>query len=124
MTDLSSSDLLIILDGVEKISLINRGEIFNFFFNRLRNTKEFREYVLENRKYPKINGIIISPIEISYNNPKVLYMILNGYILYDPQNLLQEKRKEIKENKIKIVNYKHDKLIDLGKVKKGEVIDL
>ncbi|AWR96635.1 hypothetical protein DFR86_03080 [Acidianus sulfidivorans JP7] len=122
--DQISVDMLIILENVERLSILSRGDIFNFFFNRLKNTNEFKEYVLKNKKSPKLNGIIISETEISYNVLKILYMILEGYILYDPENILYKKKEEIKANKIKIVNYKQNRLIDLGKVKKGEVLEL
>jgi hypothetical protein len=112
--------ILVVLEDVDKISLFARGEIYNFFYNRLRKLDEFKKFVVENHKSPRLYGIILSPKELSYNIPKLIYIIHKGYILYDPKGLISNIRKA----NIKIVEDYDKKILDLGKVKKGEVIEI
>ncbi|MCY0873794.1 MAG: hypothetical protein OWQ50_04005 [Acidianus infernus] len=112
--------ILVILEDVDKISLFARGEIYNFFYNRLRKLDEFKKFVLENHKSPRLYGIILSPKELSYNIPKLIYIIHKGYILYDPKGLISNIRKA----NVKIVEDYDKKILDFGKVKKGEVIEI
>ncbi|WP_152942019.1 hypothetical protein [Acidianus ambivalens] len=112
--------ILVVLEDVDKISLFARGEIYNFFYNRLRKLDEFKKFVLENHKSPRLYGIILSPKELSYNIPKLIYIIHKGYILYDPKGLISNIRKA----NVKIVEDYDKKILDLGKVKKGEVIEI
>ncbi|MQL55838.1 hypothetical protein GFB69_08820 [Acidianus ambivalens] len=112
--------MLVVLEDVDKISLFARGEIYNFFYNRLRKLDEFKKFVLENHKSPRLYGIILSPKELSYNIPKLIYIIHKGYILYDPKGLISNIRKA----NVKIVEDYDKKILDLGKVKKGEVIEI
>lgn len=112
--------ILVVLEDVDKISLFARGEIYNFFYNRLRKLEEFKKFVVENHKSPRLYGIILSPKELSYNIPKLIYIIHKGYILYDPKGLISNIRKA----NIKIVEDYDKKILDLGKVKKGEVIEI
>ncbi|AEE95076.1 hypothetical protein [Acidianus hospitalis] len=112
--------ILVVLEDVDKISLFARGEIYNFFYNRLRELDEFKKFVVENHKSPRLYGIILSPKELSYNIPKLIYIIHKGYILYDPKGLISNIRKA----NVKIVEDYDKKILDLGKVKKGEVIEI
>jgi len=112
--------ILVVLEDVDKISLFARGEIYNFFYNRLRKLDEFKKFVVENHKSPRLYGIILSPKELSYNIPKLIYIIHKGYILYDPKGLISDIRKA----NVKIVEDYDKKILDLGKVKKGEVIEI
>ncbi|MFP3165296.1 MAG: hypothetical protein RXQ76_05555 [Acidianus sp.] len=112
--------ILVVLEDVDKISLFARGEIYNFFYNRLRKLDEFKKFVVENHKSPRLYGIILSPKELSYNIPKLIYIIHKGYILYDPKGLISNIRKA----NVKIVEDYDKKILDLGKVKKGEVIEI
>ncbi|MFP3217840.1 MAG: hypothetical protein RXQ99_04460 [Acidianus sp.] len=112
--------ILVVLEDVDKISLFARGEIYNFFYNRLRELDEFKKFVVENHKSPRLYGIILSPKELSYNIPKLIYIIHKGYILYDPKGLISNIRKA----NVKIVEDYDRKILDLGKVKKGEVIEI
>ncbi|MDT7900714.1 MAG: hypothetical protein RRE78_02245 [Acidianus sp.] len=112
--------ILVVLEDMDKISLFARGEIYNFFYNRLRKLDEFKKFVVENHKSPRLYGIILSPKELSYNIPKLIYIIHKGYILYDPKGLISNIRKV----NVKIVEDYDKKILDLGKVKKGEVIEI
>jgi|BEDMetMinimDraft_2_1075160.scaffolds.fasta_scaffold00193_7 hypothetical protein len=112
--------ILVVLEDVDKISLFARGEIYNFFYNRLIKLDEFKKFVVENHKSPRLYGIIVSPKELSYNIPKLIYIIHKGYILYDPKGLISNIRKA----NVKIVEDYDKKILDLGKVKKGEVIEI
>ncbi len=114
------NEILIVLEGVDKISFFARGEIYNFFYNRLRNIEEFKKFVMENHKSPRLHGIIISPNELTYNIPKIVYILHKGYVLYDPQGLISN---SLKSN-VKIFEDYNRKILDLGKVKKGEVIEI
>lgn len=114
------SVLLVVLENVDKISLFARGEIFNFFYNRLRKLDEFKKFVIENHKSPRLYGVIVSPKELSYNIPKLIYVVHKGYVLYDPVGLIFN----IRKSNVKIVEDYNKKILDLGKVKKGEVIEI
>ncbi|BDC18126.1 hypothetical protein [Acidianus sp. HS-5] len=112
--------ILIVLEGVDKISLFARGEIYNFFYNRLRKTEEFKKFVIENHKAPRLQGIIISPNELTYNIPKIVYILHKGYVLYDPQGFISN----LLKSNVKIFEDYNRKILDLGKVKKGEVVEI
>ncbi|MEL9969475.1 MAG: hypothetical protein QXR86_02695 [Metallosphaera sp.] len=109
--------MLIILEEVDTISFLARGQIFNYFYKSLRKTEKGKKWVLEKRSDPSIRGIIISPKELEFNLPIVVIISSLGHVLYDPDNIF------IQSNK-KIVNYMGKKLIDLKNVKRGEVVDI
>jgi hypothetical protein len=110
--------LLIILDKVDKISIINRGIIFNYFYNKLKSDYLFREYINKYGFSPKIYPIIISENEIKYHNPFIIYLIKKGKILLDKNMIIRKEQNEFTE--VKITN----NVIELFEIKKGDVKEI
>ncbi|EZQ10893.1 hypothetical protein CM19_03035 [Candidatus Acidianus copahuensis] len=113
--------LLIVLDNVDMISFVARGEIWNFFLERTTRTAEFRNFVKQKKRGPEIFGVILSPNEIAYHIPITVLMLNNGYILFDPEKILEKEKSKFN---VHIKEYKEGKIIDFAKVKKGEVVDV
>ncbi|MEM0373560.1 MAG: hypothetical protein QXO96_03280, partial [Sulfolobales archaeon] len=111
----------LLLKNVRKISLANRGIIFNYFYNKLKKTYIFKNYLEKFRQSPKIYAIILEEEELSYNIPFVLYIILNGKILFQKNNVVSN---AIAKTSLHIINYKGEYLLDFGKIRKGEVKEL
>ncbi|BBL46637.1 hypothetical protein [Metallosphaera sedula] len=108
--------MLVVLDGVDQISFLARGQIFHYFYKKQRRKDKARKIVIETESDPSVTGIVISPKELEHHYPVVLSILSAGYILYDPGNIFKEKWR--------VVNYLGKKLIDIKNIKKGEVVEI
>ncbi|MCG3108391.1 hypothetical protein L3N51_00672 [Metallosphaera sp. J1] len=108
--------MLVVLDGVDQISFLARGQIFQYFYKKERKHDRVRKMVAESGSDPSVIGIVISPNELGHHYPIVLSILSAGYILYDPSNIFKEKWK--------VVDYLGKKLIDVKNIKKGEVVEI
>ncbi|AAK42558.1 hypothetical protein SULI_01065 [Saccharolobus solfataricus] len=73
---------LITLDKVSKISLYARGEIFSFFYNKVRNKETTKDFILNYGILPKIYGLLLSPKELEYEIPLLEYLNTHGRVIY------------------------------------------
>ncbi|QKR00537.1 hypothetical protein GWK48_09245 [Metallosphaera tengchongensis] len=109
--------MLIILEDVDSISFLARGQIFNHFYKKQRNKTEYRKFIVDNQSDPPVIGLILSPGEVGHFYPIVISTITFGYVVYDPDKILDIKNwKAIEDMGIKF--------IDLKNIKKGEVLEL
>ncbi|QGA53553.1 hypothetical protein GFS03_02565 [Sulfolobus sp. E5-1-F] len=77
---------LIALDKVSKISLYARGEIFSFFYNKVKNKESTRDFILNYGALPKIYGLILSPKELEYEIPVLEYLNIHGKVIYSVED--------------------------------------
>jgi len=77
---------LLVLDKVSKISLYARGEIFSFFYNKVKNKESTKNFILSHGDLPKIYGLILSPKELEYEIPIIEYLNNHGKVLYSSED--------------------------------------
>jgi len=111
--------LLIVLEGVDAISLLMRGEIFNYFYNKVKRSREGLELVEKLGRNPPVMGVVISPRELKHSYPLVIMSLTIGGIAYDPEGLLSSVKRDWK-----VKDFQGRKVIDLIKINKGEVVEL
>jgi len=110
---------VLILKNTKKISLANRGIIFNYFYNKVKKLEIFKQYISLYKHLPKIYPIIIDENEIEYHNPFLLFILLKGKILFQRDNTISQKLSKI--NNIQILG---NEFLDFGKIRKGEIREI
>lgn len=85
--------MLLVLDEVDGISFLSRGQIFNYFYKKMRKRDETKKLVLDKGSDPAVVGIVVSPREIKDNFPVSVSILSAGYVVYDPDRILDVKWK-------------------------------
>ena len=110
---------LALLDKVHKISFYAREEIFEYFIKKVESSDIYLEYVKRYGQRPLIYGIIIDPIEVSFHNPVVLYLLIKGKVIFDKNKIIEKEKTQLISNVVPIGS-----VIKIGEINKGDVIDL
>ncbi|QIW23407.1 hypothetical protein EWF20_04080 [Sulfolobus sp. S-194] len=109
--------ILLILEKVHKISFYAREEIAEYFIKKIEQIENYFEYVKRYGQRPLLYFIILDPSELSFHNPIVLYLLTSGKIIFDKEKLIEKEAR-----KINIVNI--NRVLKMGEINKGEVIEL
>ncbi|MBB5252869.1 hypothetical protein [Sulfurisphaera ohwakuensis] len=109
--------ILLILEKVHKISFYAREEIAEYFIKKIEQLENYFEYVKKYGQRPLLYFIILDPSELSFHNPIVLYLLTNGKTIFDKEKLIEKEAR-----KINIVNI--NRVLKMGEINKGEVIEL
>lgn len=110
--------ILLVLEKVHKISLYAREEIAEYFIKKIEQSEGYFEYVKKYGQRPLLYFIILDPLELSFHNPIVLYLLANGKIIFDKEKLIEKEAK-----KINVVNI-NNRVLKVGEINKGEVIEI
>ncbi len=76
--------IIAVFKGIEKISFYSRGEYTLYFRNKIRSTEAFRDFVRNNALEPPIYVLPVDVKELKYGIPFLVHLILNSFVLYDP----------------------------------------
>ena len=102
--------VLIVLEGLKKVSFLAREDIAEYFIKKVEAEKAFSNFVLTTGHRPLIYTVFLDPTEVEYHIPLVTHILSKGWVVYGSVEVP------------KLNSYGN--LIQLGEVNKGDVVDL
>jgi hypothetical protein len=118
--------MLCLIEGVERISMVARQELVRPFYERVTRSSVFREYMQIHGFLPKVYFLVLSPKEMEYHIPKVLYYLKSGITLFDREGILAENLRDIDQNlrDMRVLKVRGVELLDLKVLKRREVEEI
>ncbi len=124
----SDIDIIIVLEGAEKLSFGERFELLTDAEEKLSKTKEYAEFKNLLGSRPNIQEIILAPVELKAHPPVLLDLTTDLIIIYDAGILKEEidkLRKRLKELGARRVKRKDSWFWILKPdLKLGEIVEL
>ncbi|BCU69536.1 hypothetical protein [Stygiolobus caldivivus] len=102
--------VVVVIEGVKRISFLARQEIIEYFIKKLESEKVYSNYVISTGHRPLIYSILVDPLELEYHIPIISYVISKGRVIIG----------DIQEKKFDYLGT----VLKMGEVNKGDVVDL